>query len=413
MSVTYSTADHSQPLHMDLGVLGMGSDGPGQAPIHESQLQSVRTCRPSTGEMFEGGHITTNDEDYPNYNPVGLTPPMDETTVSHDGQKVSKCDVLVRHDDKVMPASKALLLLRDKPMPRYSLPQFLTVEQYYTEGMHALMFMSSFLEMPRAHSGLYEAFEKIPLQSINEEHPLLNDYVREHADDGPPGQNTLPQSAGFSAEPDITSIRGRIGDLYSGRGGLNGPKMRKVLWARAERHNRAAFEAVRGIGPTYEMGRISVPKGGRPETDAAGEICRLIRNNLVDYGSMMTHVIMGPGMRLRYLANLYSNNVAIAADPDYRGIGPMPGFGDLVLITDWLVEAHTPNTIYLLDRPHGAFYGQGPLITDTRSKKFPNSVEVHEYYQYMIADNHLRISDTDTKRQTSFKIEVAEPEDDG
>ena len=286
------------------------------------------------------------------------------------------------------------------------------MEQYYVECMHALWFMPSFLEMPRTHSCLYKAFKMIPLQSIDETYPLFNDYIREPADDGAQVQNTQPQSVRFSAEPDITYIRGRIGDLY-GSGGVSSPRMHRVLWARVERQNRAAFKAVRGIGPTYKMGRISVPKGGRPETDAAGEICRLIRNNLVDHGSMMTHVIMGPGMRLRYLANLLSNNVAVAADPDYRGIGPMPGFGDLVLITDWLVEANTPNTIYLLDRPHGAFYGQGPVITDTRSKKFPNSVEVHEYYQYMIADNHLQISDTDTKRQTSFKIEVAEPEDDG
>ena len=351
---------------------------------------TYRTYIPATGQIFPLKDIESLS-DRSHIRLEGLATPMTAGTAG----VISASDVLVSDGEDLVPAPEI--------HRKYSARQIDQDARDEIDRCHNTMLLPALLECA-TYPSIHWAFSEVPLTHTRPRH-LLPDGCRPS---GPlDARNTQftagsERYAGFDADKYRAYIPEPIGNFYVAPACPDTAKLRAILDAREAQHERDAFAALEGIGQEVWLNDID-----REEDDktSAARLREIIRTTRSEYGSKMTHMVMGSRMYQRYL---YDSNIAGSPVPGSSsgtpGIGPLPGLEYVTVIISPMMDIKGRDLIYALDRNSGALYGQGPMVLDAQDG---GGTGITEYYQYMITDNKVKHDYGDeVKRRTALRINV-------
>lgn len=256
-------------------------------------------------------------------------------------------------------------------------------------GVSSLM-LPRLLEIA-TYPSLHHAFLEVPLIHTGSKH-LLSDNLR--WTDPSDSDGTISKAkdefyAVFNAKKYFIYMSRNIG-------------LKEIINARDIQHELDAFEALDNIEQEIQLN--GVDKRMNDKTVAA-KLNEIIRDTRIEYGSRITHMIMGAHMYRRYLGD---SNICGSSVPGLStgtpGIGPLPGLEYVTVIISPMMDIKNKDVIYAVDKRNGAFYGQGPMVLDSHSFGGAN---ITEYYQYMIVDNNIKHEyGDDVKRRTALRINI-------
>ncbi|MDA8009117.1 MAG: hypothetical protein MPK62_03070 [Alphaproteobacteria bacterium] len=104
---------------------------------------------------------------------------------------------------------------------------------------------------------------------------------------------------------------------------------------------------------------------GRYDWTVAAKMGDIIDGIRSEYGSGITHAVMGPRTYRRYLEKSGISGAAVpGSHAGMPGTGPLPGPEHITAVICPLADAGTKDVIYVVDRNCGAFYGQGALTLE-------------------------------------------------
>ncbi len=351
-----------------------------------------RTYVPATGQIFSLKDVESLP-DRSNVQLEGLAPPMNAWTAG--GIRAS--DVSVLDGENLVPASKILKQYNTQRIDRTASSEI--------DRCHKTMLLPALLESA-TYPSLHWAFSEVPLTYTGSRHLLPDgcghsgplDAVNTQFEAGP------ERYARFDAGKYRTYIPEPIGNFYVAPACPDVAKLRSILDARKARHEQDALAALESIEQEVLMNDID-----RQEDDktAAAKLGEIIRATRLEYGSRMTHMVMGSRMYRRYLddSNIDGSPVP-GSSAGTPGIGPLPGLEYVTVIISPMMDTRGRDLIYALDRHGGALYGQGPMILDTHEEG-GGGTGITEYYQYMIVDNNVKHEyGDDVKRRTALRIDI-------
>lgn len=195
-------------------------------------------------------------------------------------------------------------------------------------------------------------------------------------------------------------------------------KLDMMSWARARRHNLEAQKELNKISLTSNIGKIeqltgTSEQGFHSQNRTNKELVSIVADHLRTHHVQLTHFAMGTELWNEYTQNTWTYNVT-GPRPDMivQGVYKMPGMDGMTAVVDPLLDTTNPNEIFAVAKMEGAWYGQGPMISNTYNDYERDAVvsKTTEFFQYLIVDDSNIIDNdpnTPYTRRFARKINVA------